>query len=360
MKIVAYSDPHQHDYKNHSWTTGSGLNSRVEDVAKTVSEVYEYADLIGAPVIFGGDMFQIKGSIPVAGFNEIYKIVSKRFKLTQPDIMIPGNHDMASADGSRHALEVFHDGTNLVIDQPSVLSPWPNIVVAALPFPMKNGKFNIRKFVEGYNTCLSEVKDPKYDGFFRILVSHCFTNELMAKYLGIAGDISGKDLLEDYNFVLLGHHHIHDVIDNECGHKCVSIGAPLQHTFNDVAEKRGFIVINTETMSVEHKPLQSRKFWAFSGESEISPEKAKGGFIRCRVSSKAEGDRARKKLEDAGAVSVVIELIPKTPVKKRLDLTTGAKDEEIIKKFIDSEYCETELHKPTLLTLANKYLEKSA
>lgn len=359
MKIVVYSDPHQHEYKTHAWTTEDGLNSRVEDVAAAVEKVYEYAEGIGAPVVFGGDMFQVKGTLPVTGFNKIYKIISRRFDNGGlADVMIPGNHDMATADGKHHALEVFNEGDCKVFGEPTVCSPWDGIVIAAIPFPMVNGKFNDRKFVDGFNTCLTEIQEqPDYKGFTRILLSHCFTHELMGKHLGVLGDIKGEDLLEDFDLVLLGHHHIHDTI-TKGKKKLLSIGAPIQHTFNDIGETRGFAVIDTETLEIEHVPIKCRQFWSFDGEKTISADKAAGSFIRCRVSTKAEGERAKKELVEAGAASVVIELIPKTPKKRRLDLEAGAKDSEILKKFLDSEYCETELDKDRLFTLATEYLEK--
>ncbi len=361
MKLVAYADAHQHEYKNHAWLTEDGLNSRVVDVANAVNEVYAYADSIGAPVMFLGDMFQIKGNVAVTGFNEIYWIISRRFDPArkEDDLMIPGNHDMATADGSRHALEVLNQGHNIVVSKPTLLTPWPGVVVATIPYPLVNGKFNDRKFVAAYNTLAEQVAEYE-TGTFRILMAHCYTHELMGKHHGVAGDVSGADLLEAFDLVLLGHHHIHDVIEGPDGKKCVSVGALIQHTFNDVGDKRGFVEIDTETLKVTHHVIESRKFWAFEGEKEIIPEKAAGGFVRVRVGSKAEGERARKELEKAGAASISIEVIPKTPKKTRLDVEAGAKDDEIIKKFLDSEFCTTTLDKSDLLGRAKEYLAKVA
>lgn len=363
MKIVAYSDVHSHEYKNHSWVTETGLNSRVEDIIQAVSCIYEYADKIKAPRIFAGDMFQIKGQIPVTGFNELYRLITGHSAgRKMQDIMLPGNHDMATPDGRRHALEVFANGGNVVIGHPSVFSPWPGVVVGAIPYPMEDGKFSARKFVEAYNFLAENCSGPEYKGFTKVLVSHLYTHELMGKYHGVAGDINGKDLLESFDVALLGHHHIHDVIEGDRGKKCVSIGAPVQHTFNDVGDRRGFIVLNTETLEVEHHEIESRKFWSFTGKDSIVPEKASGSFVRVRVGSKAEGEKARKELEKAGAVSIVVEVVPETK-KARLDLdleSSGGKDEEIVQKFLDSEYCTTDLDKAELKTLANRYLSKAA
>ena len=360
MKIVAYSDLHQHEYKSHSWLTEDGLNSRVVDTTNAVKKIYEHAGSIGAPVFFLGDMFQIKGEVPVTGFNELYNVISRRFCLVEGkvmDIMIPGNHDMATADGSRHALEVFNQGSNHVASAPVVLNPWPGIVIAAIPFPMENGKFSASKFAAAYNHVVEQVN--RYDSTCtRILMSHCYTQELMKKYHDLSGDVVGRNLLVDFDIVLLGHHHIHDVIESEDGRKCVSVGAPLQHTFNDVGEKRGFVVVDTETREVEHHVLESRKFWAFDGEKAIVPEKAAGSFVRARVGSKTEGERVRKELEKAGAASITIEVVPKTPKKTRLDIKTGAKDDEIVQKFLESEFCTTELPKAELAGLARDYLAK--
>ncbi|MBI9085479.1 MAG: hypothetical protein JEZ11_17920 [Desulfobacterales bacterium] len=362
MKIVAYSDPHSHEHKRHSWISGHGVNSRVEDITTAVQVVYDYADSINAPTVFGGDMFQIKGSVAVNGFNGIFDIIRRRGLRTAPvslsDLMIPGNHDMSTTDGSKHALEPFANRRNVIATAPMLHSMGDNVTIAALPFPMENGKFSDRKFVANYKM-LVEGLSSCAPGHRKILLSHCYTHELMAKHHGVSGDVTGKDLLVDFDVVLLGHHHIHDVIHGDDGRKVVSIGSMIQHTFNDVGEVRGFVVLDTETLEIEHIPIESRKFWAFTGESEISETKAAGSFVRVRVATKVEGERVRKKLESAGAASIVIEVIPVAVKTSRLDLEAGSKDEDIIQKYLDSEWCTTTLDKPELKKRAGKYLSKA-
>lgn len=355
-KIVFYSDLHEHGFKSHSWITEDGLNSREVDAANAAKTVYEYAESINAPVCFAGDLFQIKGEMSVTGFNLLYAIISPRFSAGGPDIMIPGNHDMATPDGSKHALETFNQDKNLVVTNPTVLSPWPGVVIAAIPYPMEHGKFSQRKFQKAYNTVTKEISERAGDET-RILLSHCYTNELMKKHLDRPGDVDGSFLLDFFDFAFLGHHHTHDVI-TKGDKKCVSIGAPLQHRFSDVGEDRGFVVLDLEAGTIKHHVIESRRFWTFNDEKEVALDKVAGNFVRVQVESKAAKTRLEKELFEAGAASFSIDIVPKTPKKSRLDIKAGAKDDEIVKKFLGSEFCVTELPKPELAALANDYLAK--
>jgi DNA repair exonuclease SbcCD nuclease subunit len=178
----------------------------------------------------------------------------------------------------------------------------------------------------------------------------------MRKHLGIDGDTSGREMLEHFDLVLLGHHHVHDIITEEKSfRKVVSIGSPLQHTFGDRGEQKGFVVIDTGTLDVEFHELRTPRFTAFEGAKAIIPEEVEGGFVRVKVESKAEAAKAKKVLEKAGAASVVIEIIPKAK-ESRIDLTPGAKDTEILSKYVESEWGETNLDSKRLLQKGRKYL----
>lgn len=355
MKFIVFSDVHAHEYQSHATTTENGWNSRLVHCLGAVGKIFEYARDEKCPIIFGGDMFQVKGVVSVAAQNGL----REWFVGMKPEIlMIPGNHDMASSDGKIHALDIFNsfDGCS-VFGSPSIKTI-NGCLFGFLPYPMTAGKIDYTKLAGGLEKLKRTAEAHKDPIRAKILVSHVYTHELMRKYHGREGDISAADIAEGWDLVLLGHHHIHDVVEVGAT-KVVSIGSPIQHTFNDRGDKRGFLVVDIREdgseIKVEHIELDGPKFSAFEGEKAIVPERVKEGFVRVRVSSKAEGERARKTLEEAGAASIVVEVIPKAK-KGRMDMKLAAKDEDIIEKFTKSEWGISEIDPKKLKEAGIKFL----
>jgi len=368
MKFIAYSDPHIHPHQRYSKVLPDGMNSRLVDTIKVVDKIYADANELKMPVISGGDTFQVKGSVNVIAYNEMARIVTKRSYHTDalhPDIICIGNHDAATHDGSRHALEPLATLPGIIIPTETHTAPHfvyysdESILFTVISYPMEHGRFSEDKFQAQLNTAqktiagLGEIKT-------KILVSHLFTHELMRAHLDRDGDFSAKELIKIFDLTLLGHYHIHHVIDGPKDHlgrpkKVVSIGSPIQITAAERGEKKGYLIIDTDTFDVELVPIESPGFHFFEGEKTIIPEKIAGDFVTVKVKSKAESTRVATLLERAGVAEYRIEIIP---VKKtaRIDLAPGAKDEEIIDKYIGSEWGKTELDASRLKATGIKYL----
>jgi len=239
-----------------------------------------------------------------------------------------------------------------------VEGPGRHFSIAQCHFHDQHGRFSAEKFKADLDAAIKRVTSAK--PHTSILISHLFTNELMKKHLDREGDVSGKDLLEHFDLVLLGHHHIHDVIlGDKDAHgrqkKVISIGSPVQLTAAERGEKKGYLIMDTETLDFDFIPLEAPKFHYFEGEKTIIPEKISGDFVNVKVKSKAEGTRVRAVLEKAGVAEYRIEIIPKKKAS-RIDLSPGAKDETIIDKFLGSEWGKTELDPARLKKLGQAYL----
>lgn len=363
MKFIAYSDPHLHPHQSYSKVLPNGMNSRLTDGVQAVSQIYEAGNKLGIPIVSGGDTFQIKNSVNVIAYNEVASIFHRRTKFADPDcpdIICIGNHDMATHDGSRHALEPLGKLPGFFIPNNPSSVLWPeNILISIIPYPMEHGRFSAEKFKTQLDSAIENV--TKVKPYTSILISHLFTNELMKKHLDREGDVSGKDLLKHFDLVLLGHHHIHDVIlggkDSLGGRqkKVISIGSPTQITAAERGEKKGYLIVDTETLDFEFIPLKAPEFHYFEGEKTIIPEKISGDFVNVKVKSKAEGTRVETILKRAGVAEFRIEIIPKKKAS-RIDLAPGAKDEEIIDKFLGSDWGKTDLDTARLKKLGQSYL----
>ena len=365
MKFIAYSDPHIHPHQSYSKVLPDGMNSRLADIVGAVGEIYKAGNGLRIPVVSGGDTFQIKNSMHVIAYNEMAKILKDRSTHADPvnpDIICIGNHDMANHDGMRHALEPLDGLPGLVIPLTGCNQSvaWADgTLFAVITYPMEHGRFSEAKFIERLKAATETVirEKPKT----AILLSHLYTHELMKKHLDRAGDFSGKQLLKTFDLVLLGHHHIHDVIegptdDSGRTRKVISIGSPIQLRADERGEKKGYLIVDTDTLDFEFMPLESPEFHLFEGEKAIIPEKIAGDFVTVKVKSKAEAVRTETLLKRAGAAEYRIEVVPEKKAS-RIDLTPGAKDEEILDKFMASEWGKTELDTDRLKKLGVAYLK---
>ena len=356
MKFIAYSDPHAHPHQNYSKLLPDGMNSRLKNIVDVVREIYNAANRLKIPVISGGDMFQVKNSMHVLAYNEIAEILKARSRCEREecDIICIGNHDIATHDGTRHALEPLIGLPGLLIppDDQNLYhySKDMQTIFVVIPYQMEHGRFSQDKF----NKCLENAKHflSDKDAETTVLISHLFTHELMKKHLDRDGDFSGAELLDIFDLVLLGHHHIHDVIEGPTDalgrtKKVISIGSPIQLRSDERGEKKGYLIIDTDDLTFEFVPIESPEFHLFDGEKAIVPEKIEGDFVTVKVKSKAEAARVEKVLERAGVAEYRIEVIPEKKTS-RIDLVPGAKDDEIIDKYLASEWGKTDLD-PALL-----------
>ena len=368
MKFIAYSDPHVHPHQSYSKALPGGMNSRLVDIIGALDQIYVYANENHLPVVCGGDIFQVKNAANVLSFNEVNKIFHHRSGYIQPgesDILCVGNHDEATHDGKRHALEPFSKlpGFCVPLSSDPMLVSWDKhkVIFVIIPYQMENGHFCLERFQTHLKKASADVSAECFNDRTKILVSHLFTNELMKKHLDRDGDFSGKKLLNSpFDLVLLGHHHVHDVIagrpdDKGRSKKVISIGSPVQLTASERGDKKGFLVIDTDTLDFEFIPLAAPEFHYFDGEKTIITDKIKDDFVRVTVKSKAEATRVEKKLKTAGVAEYKIEIIPERK-DSRIDITAGAKDEDIIPKYVESEWGKSELDTTELIKQGMKYL----
>ncbi len=376
MKFIAYSDPHIHPHQSYSKALPDGMNTRLKDALDAVSEIYEIAGKLGLPVVSGGDTFQIKNSIPVLAYTKMAEILKARSdfivasrtdRLHHQDVMCIGNHDMATHDGRCHALAPFRglEGIEIPYQDCNHYINWvgesSKTLISVIPYPMHHGKFNQDKFrqhIECADKVIAEIAPDT-----SILLSHLFTHELMKKHLGLDGEFSGLALLEHFDMVLLGHHHTHDIIEgpkDKRGRtkKVVSIGSPLQLKSSERGEKKGYLIVDTDTLGVEFHPLESPEFRAFDSLEALSiasDKGTKGHFVTIRVKSKAEAAKAEWIMAKAEPACYRIEIVPEAKAL-RIDLAPGAKDEEILGQYIGSDWGKTELDLNQLKKVGLSYL----
>ena len=248
--------------------------------------------------VFCGDLFESRGRVHVQTFNETRTAIEM---LAQEAtlIMVTGNHDQANREGDVHALESFRDFC-IVVDEPE----WVDLNGATLlAVPYCDDAEKVQEALA--------LPCPKQraENIPAICVMHHGLDG--AKYGDlefVVRDPVKLDALDPkrFMFTAVGHYHY----PQELAPNVAYVGATHQHTWGDVGQDRGVIILDTDTgdwkrvtiggaprFLVADWPGGRRQFpWPYSN--------AEGNFVRVRVpagTSESKVASFRKSLEKAGA-----------------------------------------------------------
>jgi DNA repair exonuclease SbcCD nuclease subunit len=135
----------------------------------------------------------------------------------------------------------------------------------------------------------------------------------------------------------LGHYHEHQAL----GPHWWYIGAPLQHTWGDKGQWRGFLVYDTDTRTIERIPLKAPKFVEIIDWNTVTEEMVEDNYVRL-VTAKAMSDDDREawrvKLK-ARSFEVIPPKVQKSIVNVRashIALEPNMTMNEVLREFIDS------------------------
>lgn len=348
MKMIFFADPHIHPFQQHSHILPGGINSRLRAGIDVLRQICDYAmDQDIHYVVCAGDLFHWKEKLDVQSLNMVMDLLGDYQLLSF--YFLPGNHDMASHDGSVHSLSPLSLRNNVIIIDKPVGINIGGVYFAFVPYIQTNGKFDKEKFV---NACRDVVNKAASKS---VLVSHCYTDDFMQKHYGIAGNVAAQDLVAEFGLALLGHLHLHDTVSFPDGRRVVSIGAPIQQRISDAGMETGFLVLETDDLSLQRVSTHGPEF-ASVASSTIDPSEVKDNFVRVRVASKAEEEKVRVELEKLGAASVSVEVVPVVN-ESRIDITPGSKDTDLFSKYLSSPWGKTKLDHARLTKMALGYLE---
>jgi DNA repair exonuclease SbcCD nuclease subunit len=348
MKMIFFADPHIHPFQQHSRILPGGVNSRLQAGIDVLKQICDYA--MGQDIhylVCAGDLFHWKEKLDVQALNMVLDLLGD-YPLLQ-FYFIPGNHDMASHDGSVHSLSPLSLRNNAVVISEPVGINLGGAYFVFVPYIQTNGKFDKVLFADAVQ------KEWPREPCKSVLVSHCYIDDLMQKHFGIAGNVEASDLASLFDLSLLGHLHIHDTVSFPNGRCVVSIGAPIQQRVSDAGNETGFLVLETDKLSLQRVRTHGPEF-ASVPIGSLDPEKVADNFVRVRVSSKQEEEKVRKELEKMGAASVAVEVVP-VANGSRIDISPGSKDADLFQKYLSSPWGETKLDHARLTEMALRYLE---
>lgn len=342
MKYALSADLHFHNWSAFSETTPDGLNSRL---AGLVSELRRMAEenlaREGHTCVLAGDVFHVRGSVSPTVLNTVRDTLRElATDYDQNFVILAGNHDLEGKNSERlgSAITALEMDFVEVVNEPMLygsmlLIPWHDSVEELKAAIIRAGdKFLTSEddpdagFVEArYIGDTDLILHAPIDGVIEGLPDHGLSHKWLAS-LG-------------FRRVFSGHYHNHKEFPGEV----YSIGALAHHTWSDVGSKAGFLLVDDD--SVQWRKSHLPEFLDLDKMTEVDPAElpfiVDRNFVRVRIESElvSKVDSLRSELLGMGARGVLIQAVPKPPVREgsvTASAKAGASLEVSMGEFINS------------------------
>jgi DNA repair exonuclease SbcCD nuclease subunit len=334
MKLAVFSDLHAHTFKDFDSVTDLTGSQRLDNIVSTLEYIRDdcYKRDI-KHVLFAGDMFHIRSKVNTVVYNAIYDTI-KSFKHFGIEIIaIAGNHDQNdNSDVPAHSLHTFND----------------------LPGVTVYGNNNIHflehegERVDIYCVPYSKNAQRTKDWIDSLDILTLNSHRICMFHLGIDGGFVGKgnypmadafkieDLRPDFfKYIIGGHFHKHQFLG---GHPhAFYTGAPIQHSFSDEGEDKGYFIIDTsKRYDVQFVPVPNPKFITMSATDVLNEDMMTiadaGHYVRLHVSEK-DLQLVISHLPPHLQYKLVLEKVYEEVL--RVDVKIGMSDEEVVTKYAE-------------------------
>jgi DNA repair exonuclease SbcCD nuclease subunit len=227
QKVLIFSDLHLHPWTYGSTLDDRGRNTRLHGQLSFLHYIAKYvSDNDIDTVIFGGDLFHTHGKLDLEALNAALDGLTSihcphKFALI-------GNHDFKDKKGLINISKLW-DRCNWVPISPRECRSW--------------GGFGFVSYQEDNDNFLKEISVLKNT----IDVKYIFTHQgvqgvKVGSGFEVPNEVLSPGLIREDQRLFTGHYHRHQVV----APNLTVIGSPMQHTWGDKGEDRGFIVLDPE------------------------------------------------------------------------------------------------------------------
>uniref|UniRef100_A0AB39C867 Recombination exonuclease n=1 Tax=Staphylococcus phage UHP46 TaxID=3234966 RepID=A0AB39C867_9CAUD len=326
MKFLFFTDSHFHLFTNYAKPDEQYENDRFREQIEALQKVFDIAKEEKATVIFGGDLFHKRNAVNTKVYNSVFSTFAKNQDVQV--LLLRGNHDATTNS-------LYTDSS---IDTFDYL---PNVdVIKSLSTVTKD---NVNIVFTAYGDETEEIKSYIKNSYDKDMVN------ILVSHLGVEGSLVGKgshrlegafgyqDLQPDlYDFILLGHYHRRQYFSNP---NHLYGGSLMQQSFSDEQEANGVHLIDTEKMTTEFIPINTRKFITVQGDNipeNIDELVEQGHFIRFIGTP----EQAKALELDEVESNVQVQMKKKYTVEKRIDSEVTDDPVTIASSYADKYYPE--------------------
>lgn len=270
----------------------SGLNSRVLDFLRCMSEVIDYAlDNDVDLCVFSGDAYKNQRPDPT-----IQREFSRRMKrLTTagiPVIFLVGNHDMPSADRAASSLDIYRTldvPGAIVADREEIYNlscrRGQDVQVVTMPYPQRNRLLSRDEYkhlrqqsIEDLDNTIAEIMEADIEDLIKEAQQNPDVPTIFVGHFSVTGSVYGseksvmigRDVVVSkghlanpvWDYVALGHIHKHQELNNGAHPPIVYPGSLERIDFGEEKESKGFVMAKVEKGKTEWEfiTVKSRPF----------------------------------------------------------------------------------------------------
>jgi DNA repair exonuclease SbcCD nuclease subunit len=342
--ILVISDPQFHNFKAHS-TTVDGVNSRLLQQMAAWNEAIEIGVKAGCKMlVIPGDVFEIRGQIKPSVFNKVTELVYLAMQKGLDVVAIPGNHDMEHFDAGESAIDtwdmLFLEGFGSMPQRDVTVMKIPEVVmmggyrIAGVPYIHDVKKFkSALRDIGSHNPEITLI----HQGVDDFDPTGALTTGLTARWL--EDNCPGR--------IICGHYHFPAIKG-----RVLNPGALVQHRFGDEGNHRGCWVVYDSKDEPEFHRIKSPEFVTWRDHGATHLPSAKGNFVRVITKSVKQGEKIRKKAEEAGALSVIVQVEKEFKTAHEKTVAMG-KPRDMLGEYLDIE-AKYSPHKAAILGLFDK------
>lgn len=339
MKIACFGDLHAHKFKEFDVRTDESGSQRLDNIINTLRYIRKWCNENRIYlVLFSGDLYHARGRVD----TEVLNFVSDEIEQFEQDgifiVMIAGNHDQYdNSDVPENSLHSLKKLSNVIVyDTVGRYTAYHN----TSPYEGEKVEIILAPYSKNAQLVKDYIAKVEKKDFPQILLFH----------LGISGGFVGsgsypmadafevEDLRPDlFRYVIGGHFHKRQFLGNLPN--AFYCGAPIQHSFGDEGEDKGFYVVDTnELCSIEFIPIPNPQFLTFSGdvqdmtEDYLSYADNRGDYVRFLVTAEQLEDY--KDIIPAN-LHYKVELQKEYVEQSRMDVKIGMSFEEIVTKYAE-------------------------
>lgn len=321
-KFLFFTDSHfSAHFTEFSKPIKEYINDRFQNQCKVLSDMLTKAREDNLPVIFGGDLFDVRNQIDIEDFNYIFKIFAGF-----PDVkcyLLRGNHDSVNnLMGSPSSIDSFN-----YLENKQVISNPEHLEISDVDFYFVPYGENIKEIQD----TLSEFSKMAKENDNAVLVAHLGVNGANMNGMKSDSQLYPKDFYPDiFNFVYLGHYHLRQKIANL--ENMFYGGSLFQNTFSDSGSVKGYDIIDINNGCFEDNFIQHHlpEFDTVTVWDDTAKELANSGnYVRLKSENKEDIQEAKK------SSNVRTELQKTFKVNSRLDIKKDDSPLLITKKYLE-------------------------
>lgn len=339
MLVTVFSDIHIHPHK-----FGNEPDERLQHGLDVLDWALENpADAC----IFCGDLFHVRGRIAPRVFNKVYRrfVGDSLIRTNRKKIVLPGNHDaeMSESDFATECLSHIDD-----THAPTHAGHYNFRDIAVFHIPFVSDVAELKEHIKNLADKADVYKSRGYkDDFTRILILH---HGIDGIFPGVPDcGLRPEDLREEsFDFIFLGDYHNHrEIIPG----KAWIVGAPMQHSFGDVGEKRGILTLDTDAKTVKFvENTFSPKFIIWNHNDKVVPD-CRNNYLEVRADTVETLDKMvdSAKRRDARYVRPI--LLPSSTAPSVLPLTSSIDPNEMFSRWLEGNSSLSEEERESLFKL---------